>query len=59
VLFADTLVSMKTPKQPSREALEEFKAAYKEEFGIALADEQVKEIAARLLRFFGILTKPE
>ncbi|MGZ4971356.1 MAG: hypothetical protein ACXWIU_10765 [Limisphaerales bacterium] len=46
---------MKTPKQLSREALEEFKAAYKEEFGILLADHQVQEIAVRLLRFFGML----
>ena len=58
-VFVDTLDSMKTPKQLSREAIEEFKAAYKEEFGIALTDEQVKQIAARLLRFFGILSKPE
>lgn len=50
---------MTTPKQPSREAIEEFKTAYEEEFGIALADEQVKEIATRLLRYFGILSKPE
>ena len=57
VLFADTLGSMKTPKQLSREAIEEFKAAYKVEFGITLTDEQVREIAARLLRFFGILSK--
>ena len=48
---------MKTPKQLSREAIEEFKTAYKEEFGILLTDEQVKEMAARLLRFFGIVSK--
>jgi hypothetical protein len=50
---------MKTQKQLSREAIEEFKVAYKGEFGITLTDEQVKEIAARLLRFFGILSKSE
>jgi hypothetical protein len=46
---------MKTPKQLSREALDEFKAAYKEEFGVVLTDDQVQEMAVRLLRFFGIL----
>lgn len=44
---------MKTPNQLSREAIDEFKAAYKEEFGILLTDEQVKEMALHLLRFFG------
>jgi hypothetical protein len=51
------LNAMKTPQQLSREAIEEFKAAYKEEFGEVLSDEEVKEIAMRLLRFFGILSK--
>lgn len=46
---------MKTPKQLSREAINEFKAAYKEEFGILLTDDHVQEMAIRLLRFFGIL----
>jgi hypothetical protein len=48
---------MKTPKQLSREAIDEFKTAYKEEFGILLTDEQVKAMAVRLLRFFGIISK--
>lgn len=47
---------MKTPKQLSREAIDEFKAAYKEEFGILLTDEQVQEMAVRLLRFFGVVS---
>lgn len=46
---------MKTPNQLSREAIEEFKAIYQEEFGKILTDEEVQEIALRLLRFFGIL----
>ena len=46
---------MKTPKQLSREAIEEFRAIYKDQFGVILSDDQVKEIANRLLRFFGIL----
>ena len=49
---------MKTqPQQLSREAIEEFKAIYQEEFGEVLSDDEVQEIALQLLRFFGILTK--
>ena len=49
---------MKTPQQLSREAIDEFKAIYKHEFGEVLSDDEVQEIAIRLLRFFGILTGP-
>lgn len=49
---------MKTPQQLSREALEEFKATYHEVFGENLSDDEAKEMATRLLRFFGILLKP-
>lgn len=49
---------METPKQLSREAIEEFKAHYRAEFGELLSDDQVQEIAMRLLRFFGILAQP-
>lgn len=49
---------MKTPQKLSREAIEEFKAIYQEEFGEHLSDNEVQEIAHRLLRFFGILNKP-
>jgi hypothetical protein len=49
---------MKTPQQLSREAIDEFKAIYKDEFGEVLSDDEVQEIAIRLLRFFGILTRP-
>jgi len=48
---------MNTPQQLSHEAIEEFKANYKEEFGELLSDDEVQEIAVRLLRFFGILAK--
>lgn len=48
---------MNTPNQLSREAIEEFKAIYQEEFGEELSDDEVQEIAMRLLRFFGILTQ--
>jgi hypothetical protein len=47
--------NMKTPNQLSRAAIEEFKVIYQEEFGEILSDDEVQEIAMRLLRFFGIL----
>ena len=50
--------SMKTPQQLSREAIEEFRSIYEEEFGQRLSDDEVQEIAMRLLRFFGILNQP-
>ena len=49
---------MKTSQQLSQEAIEEFKAIYREEFGQTLSDDEVQEIALRLLRFFGILFEP-
>ncbi len=49
---------MKTPQQLSREAIEEFRTIYEEEFGKHLSDDEVQEIALRLLRFFGILNEP-
>jgi hypothetical protein len=54
---AGKVAGMKTPNQLSREAIEEFKAIYQEEFGETLSDDEVQEIAMRLLRFFGILNK--
>ena len=50
---------MRTPQQLSREAIEEFRAIYQEEFGKRLSDDEVQEIALRLLRFFEILNQPE
>ena len=50
---------MKTPQQLSREAIDEFKAHYKSEFGKVLSDDDVQEIAMQLLRFFGILVGPQ
>ena len=49
---------MKTPQQLSREAIDEFKAIYQEEFGKSLTDDEAQEIALRLLRFFGNLNQP-
>jgi hypothetical protein len=48
---------MNTPQQLSRQAIDEFKAIYQEEFGKSLSDDEVQEIALRLLRFFGILNE--
>ncbi len=52
------VADMKPPQQLSREAIEEFKVIYQEEFGEILSDDEVQEIAMRLLRFFGILHQP-
>jgi hypothetical protein len=49
---------MKAPQQLSKEAIEEFKAIYEDEFHQCLSDDEVREIAIRLLRFFGILAQP-
>lgn len=49
---------MKTPQQLSHEAIEEFRAIYQEEFGKRLSDDEVQEIALRLLRFFEVLKEP-
>ena len=49
---------MKAPQQLSHQAIDEFKAIYQDEFGANLSDDEVQEIALRLLRFFGILAKP-
>ena len=49
---------MKTPQLLSRQAIDEFKAIYQEEFDQSLSDDEVQEIALRLLRFFGILKRP-
>jgi len=49
---------MNRPQQLSREAIDEFKAHYKAEFGKVLSDDEVQEMAMQLLRFFGILVGP-
>lgn len=56
--YTGKVSGMKIPQQLSRQAIEEFKAIYREEFGRSLSDDEVKEIAVRLLRFFGILVRP-
>ncbi len=49
---------METPHQLSRQAIEEFRAIYQEEFGEVLSDGEAQEAAMRLLRLFGVLVKP-
>ncbi|HAO79605.1 MAG TPA: hypothetical protein DCQ92_11640 [Verrucomicrobia subdivision 3 bacterium] len=51
------VATMKTSQPLSREAIGEFKAIYQDEFGEELSDDEVREIAMRLLRFFGVLNK--
>lgn len=41
----------------SREAIEEFRLVYEQEFGESLSDDQAKELALRVLHFFYILTQ--
>jgi hypothetical protein len=56
--WASKVAGMETPEQLSREAIDEFKAIYQEEFRKTLTDDEAKDIAMRLLRFFGILCDP-
>jgi hypothetical protein len=46
---------MNTPQHLNRQAIDEFRDIYQEEFGQRLSDDEVQEIASRLLRFFGIV----
>jgi hypothetical protein len=47
---------MKTSQQLSQEAIEQFKTNYWEEFGKTLSDDEVREIAIRLLHFLSTLS---
>jgi hypothetical protein len=49
---------MKTPQQLTYQAIEEFRAIYQDEFGDVLSDDEIQEMALRLLCFFGILHQP-
>jgi len=46
---------MEIPQQLSRQAIEEFKTIYLEEFGRALSNGEAEEMALRLLRFLETL----
>jgi hypothetical protein len=49
---------MKAPQQLSSQAIDEFKIIYQEEFGLNPSDDEVREIALRLLRLFDVLSHP-
>jgi hypothetical protein len=49
------LAVMTTPNQLSRKAIDDFKSTYADEFGETLTDDQVQEMAQRLLHLFGIV----
>ncbi len=49
---------MEAPQQLSRQAVEDFKAIYRDEFGEDIADDEAQEIALRLLRLFDLLLQP-
>jgi hypothetical protein len=49
---------MTPPKQLSRQAIEEFKAIYREEFGESMSDDEAQERALRLLGLLKILVQP-
>jgi hypothetical protein len=49
---------MKSEVRLSREALEEFKTIYREEFGEDISDDKAGEMGMRLLRLFDILSHP-
>jgi len=56
--FWNYRANMKKQQHPlSREAINEFKAVCLDEFGEILSDTEVQEIATRLLRFLGTLSK--
>jgi hypothetical protein len=48
---------MKAPQQLSHEAIEEFKAIYRQEFGQDISDDEARVIALRLLRLFHLLSR--
>ena len=44
--------------QLNREAIEEFKAIYQDEYGIALSDAEAQDMGQRLLGLFQMLARP-
>jgi len=53
------VADMKTLQQLSQQAIDDFRTIYEQEFHKVLSDDEVQEIAVRLLRFFGILSQPD
>ena len=54
----DSIGGMALPRQLSRQAIEEFKAIYLDEFGQRISDDEAQTIALRLLSLFEILVRP-
>ena len=52
------MADMTAPEQLSRQAIDEFRSIYEEEFGQKLSDAEIQEMAMCLLRFFGIFVQP-
>ena len=48
---------VKPPQQLSRQAIDEFKVIYEQEFNERLSDDEVEGVALRFLRFFAILNQ--
>lgn len=58
-LLTDTLNGMNNPPQQiCRQAIEEFKAIYLEEFGQVITGDDAQEMGIRLLQLFAILAQP-
>jgi hypothetical protein len=49
---------MEAPRQLSRQAVDEFKAIYRDEFGEDISNDEALEMALRLLRLFDLLLQP-
>jgi hypothetical protein len=52
------LEGMEVPQQLSHQAVEDFKAIYRDEFGQDVSDDEAQEMALRLLRLFDTLLQP-
>lgn len=51
-------VTRDPPAKLSREAIEEFKKIYQEEFGKAISDAEAIEAGLRVLRLFQVIYRP-
>jgi hypothetical protein len=57
-LTSQYIENMEAPKNLSREAIEQFKDIYHQEFHQNISDDEAQDIALRLLRLFDILLRP-
>ena len=49
---------MDAPQFLRREAIDEFKTIYQDEFGEDISDDEAQEMGLRLLRLFDLLLRP-